>query len=144
MTTTFSVTTSRRIELVDITARVCEFVRKAKADSGLCVIYVPHTTAAVTINEHVDPSVAADINSLLTRLVPGGAGYRHTEGNADAHAKATLIGASQTVPVAGGAPLLGPWQGIFFCEFDGPRQRKVVVKVIRDPGSDLSPDDRQS
>lgn len=94
------------------------------------MIYVPHTTAAVTINENADPNVATDINSVLTRLVPARADYRHEEGNSDAHAKAVLVGSSVTVPVEAGAPALGRWQGIFLCEFDGPRERQILVKII--------------
>lgn len=91
---------------------------------------MPHTTAAVTINENADASVGDDINLVLTRLVPAGAGYAHEEGNSDAHAKAALVGSSVTVIVEGGEPVLGTWQGIFLCEFDGPRERNVLVKTI--------------
>jgi secondary thiamine-phosphate synthase enzyme len=94
------------------------------------VVFVPHTTAAVTINENADPDVGADINTVLTRLVPVRADYEHAEGNADAHAKAALVGSSVTVLIENGAPVLGTWQGIFFCEFDGPRERNVLVKTI--------------
>lgn len=94
------------------------------------MVYVPHTTAAVTINENADPDVGADINAVLSRLVPAGAGYAHAEGNSDAHAKAALAGPSVTVLVEDAAPVLGTWQGIFFCEFDGPRERNVLVKTI--------------
>jgi secondary thiamine-phosphate synthase enzyme len=94
------------------------------------VVYVPHTTAAVTVNENADPNVGTDINSVLSRLVPARADYRHEEGNADAHAKAALVGSSVTVLVDDGAPVLGTWQGIFLCEFDGPRTRQVLVTTI--------------
>ena len=105
-----------------------------KATEGLCLIYVPHTTAAVTINESADPDVAADILKALDRLVPWEAGYRHREGNAAAHIKSTLMGASQWVGVEGGRPVLGTWQGIFFCEFDGPRSRQVHVRYVGSNG----------
>jgi secondary thiamine-phosphate synthase enzyme len=97
---------------------------------GACVVYVPHTTAGVTINENADPDVAADILAQLEKMVPRGAGYRHREGNADSHVKATMTGFSQTIPVRGGRLVLGAWQGIFFCEFDGPRTRTVMVEVL--------------
>ena len=105
-----------------------------KATEGLCLIYVPHTTAAVTINESADPDVAADILKALDRLVPWEAGYRHREGNAAAHIKSTLMGASQWVAVEAGRPILGTWQGIFFCEFDGPRSRQVHVRYVGSNG----------
>ena len=130
MIETFGVTTRQRIELVDITGQVRAALRKFDVTSGACFIFVPHTTAAVTINEDADPSVGRDINSILSRLVPAGAGYEHSEGNADAHAKAALVGSSVIVPVEDGDLVLGTWQGIFFCEFDGPRNRKVLVKSI--------------
>jgi secondary thiamine-phosphate synthase enzyme len=124
--------TGSRTEMTDITRRVREAVQASGIRDGLCVVYVPHTTAAVTINENADPSVARDITATLTRLVPAGAGYAHAEGNADAHIKAVIVGASETVLVRGGELVLGTWQGIFFCEFDGPRFRKVHVKVSGD------------
>jgi secondary thiamine-phosphate synthase enzyme len=126
----FTVSTQSRVELVDITDRVRDVIRKSGADSGICVVYVPHTTAGVAINENADPSVGMDINSVLSRLVPVRADYRHKEGNADAHAKVALVGSSVTVLVDDGAPVLGTWQGIFLCEFDGPRTRNVLVKTI--------------
>ena len=124
------VRTSKREEMVDITRAVGEVVSSSGVKEGVCYIYVPHTTAGVFINEHADPSVARDIRETLARLVPSGAGYRHLEGNADAHIKATLVGTSQAVLVRGGRLLLGTWQGIFFAEFDGPRRRKVLIKVL--------------
>jgi secondary thiamine-phosphate synthase enzyme len=132
VTETLTVKTRTRIELVDITAQVRTAVQRARVDSGTCIVYVPHTTAAVTINENADPSVGRDVNHVLSRLAPAGAGYEHTEGNADAHAKAALVGSSATVLVEGGDLILGTWQGVFFCEFDGPRNRGVIVKVIAD------------
>ncbi len=124
------VRTSRREEFIDITRKVEDVVAASGVEEGVCYVYVPHTTAGVFINEHADPSVALDIKDTLARLVPPGAGYRHLEGNADAHIKATLVGTSQAVLVRGGRLLLGTWQGIFFAEFDGPRSRKVLVKVM--------------
>ena len=117
--------------MIDITASIQDAVEKAGMKDGLCLVFVPHTTAGITINENADPSVAADIQSALSRLVPAGAGYAHSEGNADSHVKASLMGASVIVPVEGGKLTLGSWQGIFFCEFDGPRRRKVRVQMIK-------------
>ncbi len=117
--------------MIDITALVRAAVRKMGFDDGMAWVYVPHTTAAITIQENTDPAVKADMLSLLARLVPKGAGFTHVEGNSDAHIKASLVGPSEAVPVHGGKLLLGPWQAIFFCEFDGPRARRVLVKSIR-------------
>ena len=128
---TIEVSTASRSQLVDITSMVREVVRKTGARDGMCLVYVPHTTAGITINEAADPAVAADILGHLEKLVPRGGGYRHREGNADAHIKASLTGFSAAVPMAGGDLELGTWQGIFLCEFDGPRRRKVKVRVIR-------------
>ena len=122
-----SVSTSRRTELVDITSRVEEVVRRAGVDNGVCTVFVPHTTAAVTINENADPDVAHDILKMVDSLIPFEAGYRHTEGNSAAHIKSTLVGVSLQVPVEDGSLRLGTWQGIYFAEFDGPRSRKVWV-----------------
>lgn len=122
--------TNRREEMVDVTARVQGAVRAGGVQSGLCYVYVPHTTAAVTINEAADPTVARDVLTTLERLVPRHGDYKHAEGNADAHAKSVLIGASAVVPVADGRLVLGTWQGIFFCEFDGPRRRRMFVKCV--------------
>jgi secondary thiamine-phosphate synthase enzyme len=127
-----AVKTSRRTELVDITEAVARVVRESGVRSGLCCLYVPHTTAGITINENDDPNVARDIERALDRLVPAAAGYQHLEGNADAHIKSTLIGVSQAVHIEDGRLILGRWQAIFFCEFDGPRQREVHVKILRD------------
>lgn len=126
----FAVSTHRRVELVDITDRVRDVICRSGAGSGICVVFVPHTTAAVTINENADPDVGTDINAVFNKLAPAGAHYAHAEGNADAHAKAVLVGSSVTVLVEKGMPVLGTWQGILFCEFDGPRERNVFVKTI--------------
>jgi len=127
----FRLSTRERCELVDITQRVQEVVQRAGVAEGVCHVFVPHTTAAVIINENADPSVCEDILSSLRRLVPADAPYSHGEGNSDAHVKAAVIGASRTVFIAGGRLALGTWQGIFFCEFDGPRDREVWVEIRR-------------
>ena len=127
---TLSVRTRSRTELVDITREVAAALAEMKARGGACVVYVPHTTAGVTINENADPTVCSDIEGALDLLVPWDGPYRHTEGNSAAHVKSTLVGSSVTVPVEGGQLVLGTWQGIYFCEFDGPRTRKVHVQVV--------------
>ncbi len=124
------VRSSRRIEMIDITSQVREVVRKSGVREGICVLYVPHTTAAVTINENADPSVRVDIENTLSKLVPYGAGYAHLEGNADAHIKSTMVGPSENLIIRNGDILLGTWQGIFFCEFDGPRNRRIYIKIV--------------
>jgi secondary thiamine-phosphate synthase enzyme len=133
MITRHRIQTSRRCELVDITAAVVEAVAASGCNGGLCAVYCPHTTGAVTINEGTDPDVAADILDQLDRMVPAGRHYRHTEGNADSHIKAALIGPGVSLPIEGGKPALGTWQRVFFCEFDGPRSRTVIITVI--PGA---------
>ena len=125
-----TVKTGAQTEFVDITAKVQEIVRGAGMTHGLCMVYVPHTTAAVTINESADPAVASDMLMVLNQIVPWEARYRHMEGNSPAHVKATLVGASELVAVENGSLQLGTWQGIFLCEFDGPRTRKVDVRLI--------------
>ena len=128
-----SVKTTSKTEFVDITAEVQNIVKASGVREGLCMVYVPHTTAAVTINESADPSVKTDILMVLNEMVPWNAGYRHMEGNSPAHIKSTLVGASELIAVENGRLVLGTWQGIFFCEFDGPRNRKVHVKVMNLP-----------
>ena len=120
--------TSVQAEFVDITGLVKDEVKKNKWADGVIYIYIPHTTAAVTINENADPAVQADMLDALNKLVPVKGAYRHSEGNSDAHIKASLIGSSVVVIVESGNPVLGRWQGIFFCEFDGPRQREIYLK----------------
>lgn len=122
---TLDVRTSVRSEMVDLTPAVGAWLKKQAARDGFLTLYCPHTTAALTINEGYDPDVTVDMLATLERLVPVDPRYRHSEGNSDAHVKATLVGASVRVPVLGGAPALGRWQAIFFCEFDGPRRREV-------------------
>ncbi len=124
-----NIKTKSRNEFVDITAEIQAVIDESGVKDGLCYIYVPHTTAGVTINEGADPSVAKDIQNTLSRLVPHSGRYLHTEGNSDAHIKTTLVGSSQTIVIEGGRALLGTWQSVFFCEFDGPRHRRVSVKV---------------
>jgi len=124
------VKTTRRTHLVDITAAVQRMVADSTVSNGVCHLYVPHTTAGITINENADPDVPRDIEAALDRLVPKDQGYKHYEGNADSHIKSTLVGVSQTVHIEGGRLQLGRWQAIFFCEFDGPRQREVRVKIV--------------
>jgi secondary thiamine-phosphate synthase enzyme len=131
---TLLVKTGRRTQLVDVTERVQRAVAQAGVASGVCHIYVPHTTAAVLINEHAGPDVARDVEATLDRLVPRTGAYRHSEGNSDSHVKATLVGTSQIVFIENGKLALGRWQGIFFCEFDGPRERKILVRVSADRG----------
>lgn len=115
--------------MVDITAKIAEAVRAAGTEEGICTIYCPHTTAGLTINEHADPDVAADVIERLEKLVPYQANYAHLEGNADAHIKAVLTGNSVQLIVRNSSLALGTWQGIFFCEFDGPRQRRVWIQI---------------
>jgi len=130
---TLTVKTTARVQMIDITDPLQAFVREQGVQDGLCFVFVPHTTAAVTINENADPDVVRDIVAATGRLVPADGSYRHREGNADAHVKASLFGASETVIVEGGRLVLGTWQSVFFCEFDGPRTRKVLVKLLADP-----------
>ena len=126
----FTVATHRRCEFVDITERVQQLVTQAAVAEGLCVVFVPHTTAAVTLNEHADPDVVRDMLADLAARVPHQGDYRHAEGNSDSHIKASLLGNSQMVPIGGGRLALGRWQGIFLCEFDGPRTRNVQVQLL--------------
>ena len=125
-----SLQTHSRFEMIDITAEVQKAVGEEKIESGICLIYTPHTTAAVTINENADPDVPRDILAALDEAVPLNANYRHMEGNSAAHVKSSLVGASELVIIEKGRIVLGTWQSIFFCEFDGPRTRKVIVKIL--------------
>lgn len=124
-----SVKTSSRTQFVDITREVQDAVKASGVSDGVCTVYVPHTTAGITINENADPDVVSDIIETLNRLVPESASYRHAEGNADSHVKASMMGFSVSVLVEGGRLVLGTWQGIYFCEFDGPRTRQVLVRA---------------
>src|SRR6266699_736644 len=129
---TLRIKTARRTQFVDITREVEHAVRDSGVKQGLCYVYVPHTTAGVSINEHADPDVASDLEGVFDRLVPDKGPYRHAEGNTDSHAKAVMVGASQVIFVERGKLALGTWQGVFFCEFDGPRERKMWVKINAD------------
>ncbi len=126
-----NVSTGKRTEFVEITSKVEEVVRKSGIENGICFIYVPHTTCGLTINENADPSVKKDIINKLEELVPENDRYSHLEGNADAHIKSSIVGHSLVVFIENGNLQLGTWQGIFLCEFDGPRRRQVWLKIIQ-------------
>jgi len=128
--TTITINSRQRVELLEITDQVRSAIRSSGITEGLAVVYTPHTTAAVTINENADPDVVRDLVTAINQLVPFDNHYRHGEGNSAAHVKSSLVGASETLIVSGGEPLLGTWQGVYFCEFDGPRRRQVQVKVV--------------
>jgi secondary thiamine-phosphate synthase enzyme len=128
------ISTKARVEFQNITGHVRDVVKSSRVADGICHVFVPHTTAAVTINEQADPSVVEDIIAQLDVMVPQHGKYRHMEGNSPAHVKASLLGSSETVIVENGELVLGTWQGVFFCEFDGPRSRKVVIKVVPESG----------
>jgi secondary thiamine-phosphate synthase enzyme len=129
---TLSVSTSERVDLVDITSQVAQEVAKRSVGTGTVTIYVPHTTCGVTINESADPDVVRDIKMHLTKLVPKDGGFRHSEGNSDSHIKTSMIGSSENVFIESGKLVLGTWQGIFLCDFDGPRTRKVYIKIVEE------------
>ena len=131
MSSIINIRTGSRVEMVDITNEVRNEISNSGIKDGIAIIYVPHTTAGITINEGADPAVCRDIIQKLNQLVPANAGYHHLEGNADSHIKATLVGSSVYVIVENGSLLLGTWQKIFFCEFDGPRSRRALIKIIR-------------
>lgn len=118
--------------LVDITNEVTEAVSESGVNEGVCIVFCTHTTAAITINENADPDVKSDFLMGMDKSFPDLSAFRHSEGNSDAHLKSSAIGASETVIITNGKPLLGTWQGIYFCEFDGPRKRKFYVKVMSD------------
>jgi len=127
-----NVRSGQRSEFIDITEKINQVIKDEGIVSGICYVYVPHTTAAVTVNEGADPSVQRDILNALTRLVPHEMNYSHREGNADAHVKSSIIGTSQLVMVDEGRLVLGTWQAVYFCEFDGPRHRRVTLKLVPD------------
>ena len=127
-----SVKTRETTELVDITSDIIRLVQESGVDQGLCMLYVPHTTAAVTINESADPSVKSDMLMIINQIIPWKANYRHLEGNSAAHIKTTLVGSSELIAIENQQLVLGTWQGIFFCEFDGPRSRKLQVRIIEE------------
>ncbi len=124
--------TGARTELVDISPEVEKTVKESRIEDGVCYLFVPHTTAGITINENADPSVRRDILMELAKVIPFEDNYSHGEGNSAAHIKAGLVGSSATILIEGGRLVLGTWQGIYFCEFDGPRQREVLVKMTED------------
>ncbi|MCX5670703.1 MAG: secondary thiamine-phosphate synthase enzyme YjbQ [Planctomycetota bacterium] len=126
---TLTVSTRARVAMIDITSAVAEAIRQEKIADGLAVVFVPHTTAGVTINENADPTVVRDILTEMNKMVPFEDGYHHSEGNSAAHIKSSVFGPSLTLIVSGGRPVLGTWQAVYFCEFDGPRHRKVHVAV---------------
>lgn len=127
----FGVKTDLHTAMIDITRKVQDIVKESGIQNGICIVYIPHTTAAVTVNENADPDVVKDFMMEINKLVPLSDGYRHSEGNSAAHIKASMIGFSETLIVENGRLVLGTWQGIYFMEFDGPRIRKVYVKVLK-------------
>ena len=129
MTKTIPISTGSRTEFVDVTGKVRQVIKESGVKDGTCTVYVPHTTAAVTINENADPSVRRDVLASLNKLIPFDADYSHSEGNSAAHIKASIIGSSETIIVVDGRLALGTWQGIYYCEFDGPRRRTLLVQV---------------
>jgi len=128
----FKVQTNHRSELVDITREIQKIISGHKIKEGMVHVFIPHTTAAVAVNENCDPSVQSDISDTLAKLIPHEAGYAHHEGNSDAHIKAALVGSDRTLFITDGKIAFGTWQGVYLCEFDGPRTREVWVKVISD------------
>jgi secondary thiamine-phosphate synthase enzyme len=122
--------TNDRVQLIDITNKVQKCVEENSIKNGICVVFIPHTTAAVTINENADPDVTTDMVKELNKIIPFSDNYRHFEGNSAAHIKSSIIGASETIIIKDGRLQLGTWQGIYFCEFDGPRRRKAWIKML--------------
>ena len=127
-----SVKSQKRTQFIDITSDINNVIQTSGIDQGFCMVFVPHTTAAITINESADPSVKSDILMILNQIIPWEADYRHLEGNSPAHIKSTLVGSSELVAIENGRLVLGTWQGIFFCEFDGPRNRKVDIRITEE------------
>ena len=127
-----SVKSRSKTELIDITSKVNKAVGESNVNKGFCFLFVPHTTAAITINESADPAVKSDILMVLNQIIPWKADYQHMEGNSPAHVKATLVGTSEMIAIEDGELVLGTWQGIFFCEFDGPRTRKVHIHFLKE------------
>ncbi len=123
--------TRKRVEAVDITDSVLNFVKDSNVKDGIIFLYVPHTTAGITINENADPSVIDDILNKLNEIVPKIGNYKHIEGNSDSHIKSSIVGVSKNLIIEDGKVILGTWQGIFFLEFDGPRERKVILKILK-------------
>ena len=129
----FPVRTSSHTQMIDITSQVQKIVTDSGVQQGICVVFVPHTTAAVTINENADPDVQTDFMKEINKIVPWEDGYRHMEGNSAAHLKASMMGFSETIIIDQGRLVLGTWQGVYFLEYDGARNRRVYVKIIREP-----------
>ncbi len=129
MLITLDILTQRRSQMIDLTEKICQAIHQSGIVNGQALVHVPHTTAALTINENADPDVMHDLEGFFSRIAPSGATYRHREGNSDAHIKSSLLGVTLPIIITGGEPLLGTWQGLFFCEFDGPRQRQVHIQV---------------
>lgn len=127
---TINISTHSRVEMLEITDDVKRAVRESEITDGAVIIFIPHTTAGVTINENADPDVTADMTSKLSRMIPKKDKYHHFEGNSDAHLKTTLTGSSEIIPIKDNKMTLGRWQGIYFCEFDGPRKRNVIISII--------------
>ena len=127
---TVNVKTDRHTQMKDITGLVRDAVRESGVKDGICMVFIPHTTAAVTINENADPDVVRDLNMELDKIVPWEDGYHHMEGNSAAHLKSSMVGASEQIIIEDGRLVLGTWQGIYFCEYDGPRSRKAIIKII--------------
>jgi secondary thiamine-phosphate synthase enzyme len=130
MKRTLTVKTTSKTQFIEITGDIEEAVRSEGVEDGICMLFVPHTTAGITINESADPSVKSDILMVLNKIVPWKEAYRHLEGNSPAHIKSSIIGASEVIAVEGGRLKLGTWQGVFFCEFDGPHTRKVHIRLL--------------
>ncbi|MBN1542412.1 YjbQ family protein [candidate division KSB1 bacterium] len=128
---TYRLQTETRSQFINIDRFVEQAIGESAVRDGICLVFVPHTTAAVTINENADPDVLRDLCRACDRLIPSDLEFRHREGNSDAHFKAGLFGSSVTIPVENGRPVLGTWQSIYFCEFDGPRQRTLTIRVIK-------------
>ncbi len=124
-----SVKSQKKTQFIDITSDINNIIQTSGIDQGLCMVFVPHTTAAITINESADPSVKSDILMILNQIIPWDADYRHLEGNSPAHIKSTLVGSSELIAIENRRLVLGTWQGVFFCEFDGPRTRKVNIRI---------------
>ena len=133
-TAILDIKTSQHTQMLDVTDKIRQAVRSSGVKDGICLVYVPHTTAAVTINENADPDVVRDFTMELDKIVPWDDGYRHMEGNSAAHLKSSMIGFSDMIIIENGRLMLGTWQGIYFCEFDGPRHRKLLVKIMEDTG----------
>ncbi len=128
----FQISTELQTELIDITSNIEKLIKDSKVTEGICSVFVPHTTAGIVINENADPSVKRDFLVELNKMVPDREYYTHAEGNSSAHIKTNLVGSSETIFIEDGRLLLGTWQGIFFCEFDGPRTRSVWVKIVKE------------